>query len=291
MVKLSFYIYFILFALFFFFQTSSTSGQTIRVRVTLQMDRLPPQEQELLQNLPQQLTDYANNYKWTEENDEIIIEISVNIIIETIISRGVGTGQGYRAQFLVSSPSGENYYDKACEFFYQQGLPLEHDLAIFNPLAALFDYYIYMVIAGELDTWMLRGGSKYYSIAQNIANQGIISDFSTGWKSRWDAVQLVTDGDHIPLREAKLSYYDCLYFLEVKRDVEKVNNLSQKVLSQLEQIYNRRPNSAALKRFFDAHYTEICSLFAFNDDETNIERLINMDPRHTETYRNCVEAF
>ncbi|MFQ5583928.1 MAG: DUF4835 family protein [Calditrichia bacterium] len=271
--------------------TNFTFSQTVKVKVTLKMDRITPQEQEILQQLPRELEDYANNYEWSDENKEILINISMNIIIETVSTGGVGAGKRYRGQLLVSSPSGENYYDKTCEFFYQQGLPLEHDLPVFNPLLGLFDYYVYMVLAGEMDTWILKGGTPFYDKARNIANQGLISDYSTGWKSRWDAVQLITDGDHIPLREAKLDYYDCLYYLEAKKDREKVLSLSNKVIELLEKVHNLRPNSTALKRFFDAHYTELCSIFSFDTDRLYVDRLIQMDPRHTETYQNCTSAF
>jgi hypothetical protein len=151
----------------------------------------------------------------------------------------------------------------------------------------LVDYYIYMVLGGELDTWLPRGGSKYYDLAQSIANQGAISNYSAGWNDRLEAVRLITDSDHIPLREAKLYYYDCLYNVEAKNNKENALRLSNLVLQKLDQVHQRRPNSAALKRFFDAHFNEICGLFVFADDDHFVEQLSGMDPRHSEAYQQC----
>lgn len=264
-------------------------GQTIKFRITLETQRIIPQEQDILAPLPQQLEDYVNNYDWTGENENIVIECTANLIVETVTNRG--SDKIYRSQFLVSSPSGENYYDKSCEFVYQQGHAMNRNRAIFDPLLALVDYYIYMVLGGELDTWLPRGGSKYYDMAQSIANQGAISNYSAGWNDRLDAVRLITDSDHIPLREAKLYYYDCLYNIEAKKNKENALRLSNLVLQKLEQVHQRRPNSPALKRFFDAHFNEICGLFAYALNDDFVERLSNMDPRHSETYQTCGQTF
>lgn len=272
---------------FFLLIYGSLFGQTIKFEMSIEMDRLLPQEQEILRPLTQQLSDYVNNYNWTDENKEVIIELTANLIIETMTPRG--SEKIYRSQFLVSSPSGENYYDKSCEFVYQQGQGMSHNRAIFDPLLGLIDYYIYMVLGGELDTWLLRGGSKYYDMALNIANEGSISNYSTGWNDRVEAVKLITDSDHIPLREAKFYYYDCLYYIEAKNDRKNALKLSQLVLQNLEKVHHRRPNSPALKRFFDSHFKEICSLFVFTESNDFVESLSNMDPRHSETYRACGE--
>lgn len=265
------------------------SGQTLRFDISLQMDRLSSNDQEVLRPLQQNLEDYVNNYDWTGEYKEIIIECTANLIIETVTSRG--SEKIYRSQFLVSSPSGENYYDKSCEFVYQQGQAMNRNRAIFDPLLSLVDYYIFMVLGGEMDTWLLRGGSEYYDKALDVANEGVISNYSLGWQSRLDAVRMITDSDHIPLREAKRHYYDCLYFVEARRDAENARRLSNLVLEKLEKVHQRRPNSPALKRFFDSHYTEICSLFLYAENTDFVRRLINMDPRHSEDYRACGDTL
>jgi hypothetical protein len=264
---------------------SNGYGQTLRFKITVETPTIIPQEQEILAPLSRQLEDYVNTYDWTGENENIVIECTASLIVETVTSRG--SDKIYRSQFLVSSPSGENYYDKNCEFLYQQGHAMSRNRAIFDPLLALVDYYIYMVLGGELDTWLPRGGSKYYDMAQTIANQGAISNYPTGWNDRLEAVRLITDSDHIPLREAKLYYYDCLFNVEAKNNREKARRLSELVLRRLEQVHQRRPNSAALKRFFDSHFNEICGLFAFAENDQFAERLSSMDPRHSDTYQQC----
>ncbi len=261
-------------------------GQVVKARVTVEATTLPSEEQTLLMGLPSQLEDYINTYEWADVNDNIEIECTIHILVETYTTRGAD--KLYLAQFLISSPSGENFRDQAWQFLYQPGQAFDHQRSQFDPLLDMVDYYINLVIAGELDTYILLGGTPYYNRALTIANQGTISLYARGWTARLEQVKLITDGDHVPLRQAKYYYYDCLYYIEAEQDEEKARELSRKVVDLLEQVYNRVPNSVALKRFLDAHYQEFCNLFVFDENRNNVRRLISMDPSHRETYEECL---
>jgi hypothetical protein len=157
--------------------------------------------QEELSGLDQKLNNYITNTAWSDQNQDITINCNIQLIIETFNERG--SEKVYRAQFLISSPSGENYYDKAYEFSYIQGQAFESFRTSFDPLLDLVDYYIFLVIGGELDTYDLFAGTPFYDKAQDLANQGKLSNYAVGWQRRVDEVILITEGDHVPLREAK----------------------------------------------------------------------------------------
>lgn len=263
----------------------TVNAQTVRAKVTLQADRLQPEDQDLLRELPRQLEDYINTYNWSEEHQDIIIDCRLSFVIETFNRRG---GEKlYRGQFVISSPSGENMVDRAYEFVYQRGQFMDHNRPLFDPLLSLIDYYIYMVIAGELDTYILLGGSFFYDKAANIADEALVSNYPLGWRYRLDEVKLITDADHRSLREAKFYYYECLFYIEVRKNAARARELAKKVVDLLEKTSQRRPNSSALKRFFDAHYQEFCSLFVYDTDRRNIQKMMQIDNRHMETYQGC----
>ncbi len=265
--------------------STQSYGQKLNFQVEVKMEHLPPTDQSDLFDLQQKVTDYLNNTKWSNENQDIIIDGSVSIIIETVTTRG--SEKVYRAQVLAGSPSGENFYDKSCEFTYQQGQIFDNFRTYFDPLLALLDFYTYMVIGGELDTYSLYGGTPFYDKAQDIANQGQISNYATGWTNRLEEVKLVTDADHVALREAKFYYYEGLYFVEVEPNPQKVQQYADAVVTRLTKVQNKRPNSKALKRFLDSHYQEMCKLFNSDVKRENINKMIQIDPRHRETYENC----
>lgn len=261
-------------------------GQTFQARLTVEAERLQPEDRAILAELPRVLDDYINNYKWTNSNEDILINSRISIVVETMTMRG--SERIYRAQFIINSPAGENYLDKSFEFPYQTGQIIDHQRVLFNPLLGMVDFYVYMVIAGELDTYFIQGGTPYYDRARHIADEGLISGYSLGWRNRLEELQLITDGDHLNLREAKFYYYEGLFYVEERRDAARVPLYSNKVIELLDRLFKRQPNSTALKRFLDSHYQEFCTLFTYDKDRKNIEAMMRIDNRRRETYQECL---
>ena len=260
-------------------------GQTITADVALEAQRLLPEEQDILRELPNRLEAYVNDFEWTTENEDIPLNLRMGIIIETITARG--SEKLFRGQFQITSPSGENYVDKSVEFTYQKGQFLDHNRGQFDPLLGMIDFYVYMVIAGELDAYLLQGGGAFYAEAKRVGQEAQVSNFQTGWRSRIEDVNQITDADHLPLREAKFYFYEGLFYLEKRNDAERVPQYAKKFVDLLHQVHKRKPNSAALKRFLDSHFQEICSLFTFDKDAKNANLMKLIDNRRSEVYDRC----
>lgn len=263
----------------------SILSQVLKCTVTVSMDHLQPQDRQDLNTFQQKITDYLNNTTWSDANQDIVLNCNVQFIIETVTSRG--NEKVYRSQFLISSPSGENYYDRNCDFVYVSGQAFQSYRSTFDPLLALIDFYANMVIGGEMDTYELLAGTPFYDKAQNIANQGQLSTYPTGWRSRLERAIQNTDGDHVPLREAKFYYYEGLYFVEEDPNPENARKFARAVVERLREVHNKRPSSETLKRFFDSHFQEFCKLFKYDLDRTNINAMIEINALHRDTYQNC----
>jgi hypothetical protein len=285
----SFRIISIIFSVILIFYVSQSYAQRLQCEVKIQMTQLQPRDQDDLSDLAQKLTDYVNKKNWSDQNQDIIIKSNIQLIIETVTTRG--SEKVYKSQFLISSPSGENFYDTGCEFPYFMGQAFETYRTAFDPLLDLVDFYAYMVLAGELDTYELFSGTPFYNKAQDLANQGQLSNFSTGWTKRLEDIIQMTDGDHVPLREAKFYYYEGLYFCEREPNPNYARQFSSEVVKRLAMVHNKKPNSKALKRFLDSHFQEICSLFQFDRDRGNLDKMVEIDARHRDTYENCTPAF
>lgn len=261
-------------------------GQEIEFQANLQADRLQPQDQNILAEIPRRLEDYVNSYQWADEYDEMRLKVRMNIVVTTVRTRG--SEKIFRAQFLVQSSAGGNFLDQACEFPYIEGQSMDHQRPIFNSLLSIVDYYIYMLLGVELDTYLLKGGTRYYDQARNIADEGLISQYATGWKSRLEDQQLITDADHSFLRDALFYFYEGLFYIEEKQDDKKAVDYSGKVVELLKQMSSRRPNSKILKRFLDAHHKEFCVLFTYDQGVNNYREMMRIDNRHSEVYAECM---
>jgi hypothetical protein len=259
------------------------NAQVLRVSVDVGFDHLSPIEQQHLQNFKSQIEDYYNNFSWTDDEFETDIETKINIIIEVVTEKSFE--RIYKAQFLIKSISGESFYDKEWEFPYQRGYIFDHSKVQFDPLCNFLDYYAYMILAGELDTYGHTMGTVFYDAALNIANRGILSEYPRGWSKRLEELLKITHIRTRPLREAKPDFFEAVYlFQEGKYD--EARTLGLKVLDAIGKVVNEQPNNKYLRFFFDAHYMEFAKIFAGDGD--SLERLIEYDNRHRETYREAL---
>lgn len=268
------------FILLFLFMVVQLQAQTLNVSVSLQAGHLTDDQQELLVDLSEKIEEYYNNHTWIDEDYETVIDCNVNIIIETVQKKSFE--RMYKAQFLISSASGENFYDKTWEFPYEINQGLEHSKAQFDPLTHFLDFYAYMVLAGELDTYDLLLGTSAYDVAQDIASQGLLSPYARGWQQRNETLEKITHIRTRPLRETKPDFFEALYLFEEGK-IEEAHKYAVKVLDNIKKVYRNQPNNYYLRIFFEAHHKEIADLFA--DKRQELEDLTKLDSKHRETYR------
>ena len=264
------------------------SAQKIEANVEVTYSHLSQSPQNELQDFKTRLEEYINGYEWTQDRLEVFIPIKINIIVESQ-SLSSGTPQ-YQAQFLIATPSGENYYEKKWLFHYSKLEILTHDRVEYHQIANLLDYYIFLVIAGEADSHELLGGTEYFDKTRGILSQGT-SAAAANWSGRERDFNQILNAEHSPLREAKYYFYQAVFLIEIAEgiDKEKIKEYTTTTCNKLMQVFKRRPNSKHLKRFMDSHYQQFCTLLKYDDNENNLLILKEVDALHKKEYDNCVE--
>ncbi len=273
---------FIISFLSLFFIATSTA-QVLKAKVTIDYGHLPLEEQNYLEDLALNIEDYINNYVWTEDEYETDIDITIFIIIETVLNKS--HEKIYKSQFQIKSISGESFYDKEWEFPYQPGYLFDHSKIEFDPLLNFIDYYAHLILAGELDGYSLNLGTPFYDEALSIANRGVLSKYSKGWNTRSQELQKITNVRTRPLRQAKPDFFEAQYLLEEGK-LEEAKKYAVKVLTAIEKVVNEQPNNKYLRTFFDAHYVTFAKIFENEPKYLNL--LINYDNYHRETYRQVM---
>ena len=254
--------------------------QVLNVSVSVEYGHLPDDQQGELEGFVDKVEQYFNNYEWVEDEYETDVSCNVKIIIETVQKKTFE--KIYKTQFLISSVSGENFYDRVWEFPYERSFPLNHNKAIFDPLTHFLDFYAYMVLAGELDTYGLLLGSPLYDKALDIASQGLLSQYARGWSQRNDELQKITHIRTRPLREVKPDFFEALYLYE-EGNYKEAYKYAAKVFECIKKVHNSQPNNRYLRIFFEAHHKEIAALFTEKFEV--LELLVDIDSKHRETYR------
>lgn len=260
----------------------AAQAQVLKVNVTVEASHLNTDQQDELEGFDDKVAQYFNGYSWVEDDFEYDVNCNVRIIIETVQKKSFE--KIYKAQFVISSSSGEVFYDKSWEFPYERSFPISHTHAQFDPLANFLDFYAYMILAGELDTNDLLLGTPLYNQAQSIANQALQSRYPNGWNKRLELVLMITNARTKPLREVKPDFFEALYQLD-EGNISKAYQLAGNVLKGLKKVHNMQPNNTYMQTFFNSHYRELAKLF--KGHSTDLEDLIVLDSKHRNAYREA----
>ena len=266
-----------------FFTFTVLFAQKLNVSVKIQADHLTEEQQNELEGFGQKIEEYYNNFDYIEDEFEYDVNCNVHIIIETVQQKTFE--KIYRAQFLISSESGENFYDKLWEFPYDRNRALGHSQGQYDPIAQFLDYYALMVLAGEMDTNDYLLGNALYESAMNIVNQALLSKYSRGWSQRKDYVLKILDIRTRPLREVKPQFFEALYQLN-EGNYDKAYELAKTVLAGIKKVVDVQPNNWYLQMFFNAHYSDLANLFKDRNEE--LEQLAEWDSKHREAYRQVM---
>lgn len=255
-------------------------SQVLNVTVSVEYGRLSSDEKKDLDNFAEKVEQYYNNYDWVDDEYETDVPCNIRILFETVQKKTFE--KMYKAQFIISSESGENFYDKTWEFPYEPRAPLYHSKGQFDPLTDFLDFYAYMILAGELDTYDHLQGSPLYDKALDIASRGLISQYPRGWSQRNDEILMITHVRTRPLREVKPDFFEALYLYD-EGDYAGASKYAKTVFDGIKKVYNAQPNNKYLRFFFEAHHKQLAMLFEGKFDI--LEKLTEMDSKHRNTYR------
>ena len=280
---------------------SVAGAQEIDCTVTLNADALNPSDRVNIQNLGTDIQNYINGYKWTQSFKGPKIKVTLTIYLMSVTSSTSTAGQVYTAQaFLASqrpvykstnvSPM-VRVIDNSWQFLYQKDQPLHHDEFHFDPLAGFLDYYMYVVLGFDADSFEQLSGTQYFQKASNIVAQAQNGDYPQGWQpggsGTYSRYALVTDalsGKYEAFRRAFFDYeYNGIDLLSTQKDTAQatIANALNRISDLVIQSGTR---GALVKMFFDAKYLEIADALKDYRDKSIFQKLSIADQSHQSTY-------
>lgn len=273
------------------------AAQELECSVTINTDLLTAEARENLADFVSQVQNYINSYRWTEEDlGGERIAWSLNISFQ-----GSPRQNRYAAQAYIGSQrriynSEKNtallrVMDDKWEFDYQPNQQILHDESVFDPLASFLDFYSYVVIGLDFESYSFGAGVPYLEKALNIVNT---TRGGKGWEvgspnlySRGQYVDEILNPRYEEVRYAIYRYHyfglDRLYHDEAKAGKNMLSALERigKVVSETNQP------SQFIKIFFDTKYLEIAETFRTWPDPEVFTTLMEIDPAHRQTYEDA----
>lgn len=266
---------------------SNTFSQSIIVTVDLELNALPDEKREKLQDFKQVLEEYLNNHQWTK--DQFIGEFKINwsLVLQDI---SASYQDRYKAQLLVTNNADVQYADKRCRFAYQKGEIPVHSDNNWDSLTSLLDFYMNIIIAEEMDKFGHLLGTPYLERAKLVADQARfgLGQFIEGWDLRVELIMDLLSDRTKKYREMKDFYFYGLYF--AKEDPAKARTYIKESINMLEEIQkNEDPKFKRCAKFLEAHHIEIVELFKDSNDSQLFEKLIKLDPDRANIYQDYLQ--
>ena len=222
---------------------------------------------------------FFQNTEWDEEYNDLEIPLHIQIIFEGTSSKG--SEQVYLSQALFSNGIDQRYFDKTFQFTYNESGSLYYDAVLFNPLSSFLAYYANLIIAGEADTYELKGGNKFYEIARAIALRGAASDYPRGWTERIRIENLLSSNHG--LRKVRLATYYGIELFEYGK-LESATKQFHKMIAGLDEVYNQTSRDHYTILFMNGHAERLSEILSILRLDSILNDLIELDPDNREIY-------
>ena len=290
----------VLFALGILIPVSQTIAREFQCVAQINYRQLEGSGFGFLDELKDLVEDYMNNNNWTDDRfeSEELIECSIQIVflenftMTSFRARLVLASKrpiyGTTAKTTVLQISDDNW-----EFSYSQGTPLIFEVERFDALTSVLDYYAYLMLAYDYDSFSEMGGEAHMQQAKRIQQLATAAN-AAGWSTleregRFRIVDQMTDARFKPLREAYFKYHfgGLDHFTQ---DTEAARGVVLEVLSTLHELYEDLSRQYVFEIFFSTKYEELVGLFEQSEESgAAYDVLSKVDPGHLTSYNDLVQ--
>ena len=270
-------------------------------RVTLNYRQLSGSGFTFLDELGPLIQQYYNRNTWTDDRfqPEELIDCAMQVIFQEAI-----TLTSFRAQIILTSrrpiygttqnTSVLQINDDSWEFNFSQGTPLVFETERFDALTSVLDFYAYIMLGYDYDTFSELGGEEHFQKARRIlelaqARGGLGWEALGSERSRAELITEILDPRFEPLRRAYFTYhFDGLDHFVSETDAARRTVLN--VLTILQTLDQDLQRQYTIDLFFSTKFQELTAIFqqsSLSGQAYNI--LTQVDPSHLTTYNELVQ--
>ena len=255
------------------FCAGETSAQELRCNVEVNTQQIEGTNKSVFETLQEALNTYMNETKFTNAtfspNEKIECRLFLTVAeynddrikgdLQIQLSRPV-----YNSSYTTTL---FNFRDSKVEFDYREGDPLVfNENSEENNLTAIFDFYAYLLLALDFDSFSPDGGQPYYDKAASIVQQ-MQSSGEVGWrtfedtKNRSAILNSFTDANTSGMRSLLYNYHR-KGLDEMVTSPDKGRAVITESLDELKTVYSNAPMSVALSIFRDSKLDELVNVYS-----------------------------
>ena len=276
----------------------SASAQEFNASVQLNRTQITNTSLDYLDEMVPLIQGYINERKWTEltfqeherlnVNIQIVLNTEGNNVFEAslIISaeRPIYNTLAVTPLVVISDPS--------WRFTYTRSQSLTFDLQQFDDMASVIDFYMYLLLAIDADTFSELGGTPFYRIAQAVVDVAATSG-GLSWqpgagtrRNRYYLINGLSGPSSDPLRKALYRYHR--HGLDLfTRDPDPARRNILEALTMIRDARRVTTDTYVFDLFFDTKYRELAAVFLDADTATRLQAynlLVEVDQSHIGEY-------
>lgn len=300
--------------LFLLFFSALSYAQDFDVQVVMNIDALSADAKDRVSTFKQQVEEYYNRNRFYENSyfNETNMPGAELYKIKSVIQFNFkgASGDNYDVQILVASQRIIDKFDKKqnpkyttlfkilderCAFTYNKSMQfIKNDLR-FDPLLSLLDYYAYMMLGYDQDSFFPKDDSKnksvYFQKAMDICNKPM-SDRNgwteTGGGSKPSRLQLVQELLNPRYEDFRNAFFEYHWFgLDSMGFSKNAHKIILNALKKIGNIKKKEVKAYNIDLFFDTKNAEIADLFLNYGDKRIYDQLILIDPSHQRIYEEA----
>ncbi len=275
-------------------------GQELEATISVNVESIPSALRDYLRDFKNDVEQYLNGTKFTEED---LLGERIQCTFDFFFQRPSGEKR-YVLQVFIGSQRMvyENdektsrtspilrVLDEKWEIEYQPGQRMRQDDFASDPLTDFLDFYAYLIIGLDLETYMPNAGTRYFQKAFNICELGSNSTSGAEWKfsssayNRYGMAEELTNPRYSMLHDAFTQYHFEGIDLLATNTQRALDNMLRAIqsISQIRSLQN--PNSVFVRQFFNAKNKEIAESFKRYNDQTVFLMLGELDQEHMSVY-------
>lgn len=249
------------------------SSQELNCTVEINTDKISGTNKSTFETLKTAISDYFNTTNFTNaqfapnEKIECRFFLTVSEVDGDKISGDIQVQSSRPVYNSSYTTTLINFKDTKVDFNYQEGDQLIFtENTIESQLMAILNYYAYLFLAVDFDSFAPRGGEAYWEKLKSVV-QMAQSSGESGWrqfedtKNRSAVLSAFTDNATAGLRDMLYEYHlKGLDQMSVSPD--KGRQQITQSLQQLDKVYKANPMSVGLSMFKDAKLDELVNIYS-----------------------------
>ncbi|MDE7403010.1 MAG: DUF4835 family protein [Muribaculaceae bacterium] len=249
------------------------NAQEFRANVEINTQKIEGTNKSVFETLKEQISTYLNETKFSDATFGPQEKLECNLfftISEYQDDRIKGDLQLQLIRPVYNSTYTTtlfNFRDSRIEFDYREGDPLTYNENMAeNNLTAILDFYAYLFLGIDFDSFSPNGGERFYERAQTIVQQ-MQSSGEIGWrtfedtKNRASVLGAYTDANMTGVRDMLYNYHR-RGLDEMVTSPDKGRAKITETLQNIRKVYDNAPMSVALSIFRDSKLDELVNIYS-----------------------------